>query len=80
MKNYYLSTYVKNNGNYEVHSLDCYFLPKQEHRILLGFFDDGKDALNAAKKYKSNIEGCKFCIPECYKLSCPPNIEQMNKV
>ncbi len=67
MKIYYLSSYAQYNGEYEVHSYDCYFLPAQENRKLLGFFQNWKDALNAAKKYQPKVDGCRFCIPECHQ-------------
>ena len=50
MKHYYINDNTTNpNGNNEVHSEDCRYLPSLINRTYLGYFSNGKDAVSAAK-------------------------------
>lgn len=51
---------------HEVHRQDCLWIPDAENRIYLGIFDNGKDAVNAAKKYYDDVDGCYFCCREAH--------------
>ena len=67
MQNYY---YVNRNsqigGEHEVHTSSCGWLPKLENRIFLGEFSNCFDALNAARKYYGNVDGCMYCCLPCH--------------
>lgn len=69
MKRYYVnkSSYGNPNNDHEVHHEDCYWLPSEANRVYLGFFSNGCDAVIAARKYYSNVDGCAHCCPECNK-------------
>lgn len=51
MKRYYVNKNGQVNGDQEVHTSDCIYLPKIENRIYLGCFSNCRDALTEAKKY-----------------------------
>lgn len=64
---YYLNRNAQSTGEHEIHTMDCKYLPYAENRILLGYFNNCKDALKEAKKYYSNVDGCHFCCNSCHK-------------
>lgn len=66
MKKYYVSKIAQPNGDHEVHTSDCYWLPKVENRIYLGQFSNCHDAVTEAKKYYSKVNGCKHCSLRCH--------------
>ena len=67
MKTYYANNNAQQNGDHEVHTSDCSYLPKSENRIYLGLFASCHDAVKEAEKYYSNADGCKYCCPDCHK-------------
>ena len=64
---YYVNKNAQPTGEHEVHTSICYWLPTPENRILLGDFSTCFEALIAARKYYSNVDGCKYCCPNCHK-------------
>lgn len=69
MKHYYINNTTKNpNGNNEVHTEDCRYLPSLTNRTYLGYFTDGIAAVAAAKaKGYSKADGCIHCCPEAHR-------------
>ena len=67
MKKYYVNKSDDNNPNkdHEVHCEGCYWMPKEENRVYLGWFSNGVEAVSAANKYYSDADGCAHCCPEC---------------
>lgn len=63
---YYVNKKAQTNGDHEVHTYNCTFLPNEENRIYLGSFDNCNDAVNAAKKYYSQVNGCYWCSRDCH--------------
>lgn len=63
---YYVNKNAQSDGTHEVHNSDCEWLPDVENRILLGSFNDGKEAVKAAKSYYSNVDGFYFCCKEAH--------------
>lgn len=63
---YYVNTNAQSTGEHEVHKSTCSWLPDAENRIYLGEFSDGKEAVKAAKKYYSKVDGCYYCCPEAH--------------
>ena len=64
---YYVNKNEQDNGDHEVHTSECSFLPEKENRIYLGNFDSCKEAVKEAKDYYDDVDGCYFCCNECHK-------------
>ncbi len=66
MKHYYVNKNAQTTGEHEVHTYDCLYLPDVNNRIYLGYFDSCKQAIQAAKKYYNNVDGCYYCCRLCH--------------
>lgn len=66
MAMYYVNKNAQSNGDHEVHTSDCRFLPIKEHLLYLGQFPSCRSAVIEAKKYYSKSNGCYFCSLECH--------------
>ena len=64
MKTYYVNNKAQSNGDHEVHTSECYYLPSDKKD--LGLFSFCSDAINEAKKTYSKSNGCAFCCPACH--------------
>ena len=60
---YYVNKIAQTTGEHEVHAENCKYLPTASNRIYLGLFDSPRKAVEEAKKYYSNVDGCFYC---CY--------------
>jgi hypothetical protein len=56
------------DGEHEVHTGNCSFLPKTENRTYLGIFTDCKEAIVEAKKIYKKVDGCYYCCEKCHKI------------
>ena len=65
-KHYYVNMNPQPNGDHEVHSEDCRWLPAPENRIQLGYFSSCADAVMTARRYYAQVDGCMFCCPLCH--------------
>jgi len=63
---YYINDNAQTNGDHEVHTGSCYWLPQISNRTYLGIFNNGVEAVVAAKlRFPAwKINGCAFCCPE----------------
>ncbi len=66
MSRYYVNKNIQDNGDHEVHTTGCSWLPKVENRIYLGDFNHCKDAVTEAKKQYSQVNGCHYYSNDCY--------------
>ena len=66
MKNYYVNKLSQSNGDHEVHTGDCAYLPISDNRKYLGQFSNCKEAVTEAKKTYSKSNGCYYCSKECH--------------
>lgn len=66
MATYYVNRNAQDNGDHEVHSASCSFLPEAENRLYLGEFSTCQDAVNAAAKYYTDVDGCYYCSYACH--------------
>lgn len=66
MKKYYVNNNAQSNGDHEVHQEDCIYLPLPQNRTDLGYFSNCNDAVKEAKKYYTQVNGCKYCSKECH--------------
>jgi hypothetical protein len=65
MHKFYMNNKSLLNGNLSVHKEDCPFLPETGHRIYLGAFESGQDAVRTAKIISLKSDGCYFCLKDC---------------
>lgn len=66
MKKYYVNKNPQSNGDHEVHSENCRFLPNEANRKLLGYYSSCKAAVNKAKEYYNQVNGCYYCSRDCH--------------
>lgn len=69
MGSYYLNKNRQTNGDYEVHTGTCSWLPDAVKREYLGEFVHCRDAVAEAKRrYPTwyRINGCYFCCNACH--------------
>jgi hypothetical protein len=64
MKKYYVNNNAQPNGDHEVHQEGCIWMP--QNRTYLGEFSNCKPAVEAAKKYHRQVNGCRTCSNECH--------------
>jgi len=63
---YYVNKNVQANGDHEVHESGCSYMPDDENRIYLGDFSNCHAAVNEAKRYYPQSNGCYYCSNECH--------------
>ncbi len=63
---YYVNKNAQANGDHEVHTGSCSYLPAAENRIYLGSFANCAEAVKAAKSYYSQVNGCYYCSRPCH--------------
>jgi hypothetical protein len=63
---YYVNKNAQDNGDHEVHTKDCSWLPNENNRLYLGDFSSCSAAVNAAKKYYTQVNGCYHCSLLCH--------------
>jgi len=65
MAHYYVNKNAQANGDHEVHTTGCRFMPAAENRIYLGDFANCYPAVREARRYFTQVDGCYFCAREC---------------
>lgn len=63
---FYLNKQAQKNGEHEVHTSTCIFLPSLENRIDLGEHTKCSAALEMASNFYDYTNGCKFCCSKCH--------------
>ena len=66
MTRYYVNTQAQTNGDHEVHTASCSFLPAAEHRKDLGEFSNCHEAVAVAKQTYPQADGCYHCCRACH--------------
>ncbi|WP_264564711.1 hypothetical protein [Flavobacterium sp. N3904] len=66
MKKYYVNENAQLNGDHEVHTADCRYVPSVFNRKDLGEHSSCKSAVMEAKKTYSKSNGCKTCSDDCH--------------
>jgi hypothetical protein len=66
MARYYVNKNAQANGDHEVHTTGCEWLPEDENRIYLGDFSNCHDAVREARKHYTQTNGCYFCSRDCH--------------
>jgi hypothetical protein len=63
---YYVNKNAQSNGDHEVHTGDCRYLPLTDNRIYLGSYASCRSAVIEAKRYYSQVNGCYTCSETCH--------------
>lgn len=66
MSNYYVNRNEQPNGDHEVHTDGCSWMPAAHNRINLGDFSSCHSAVNQAKNHYVQVNGCYYCANECH--------------
>ena len=66
MHKYYANKNSQSNGDHEVHTTGCSFMPAEHNRQYLGTFVSCRGAVQEAKKYFPRSNGCFYCSNECH--------------
>jgi hypothetical protein len=66
MAYYYVNKNAQANGDHEVHRDGCQWMPADANRIYLGNFSNCTEAVTAAKRHYTQVNGCATCSPSCH--------------
>lgn len=68
MNRYYVNKNAQENGDHEVHVVECTKEPvtNEENRYYLGFFLNCRLAVEEARKIFPTADGCYYCVEECH--------------
>lgn len=66
MSRYYVNKNAQNNGDHEVHTTGCSYMPKEENKISLGICQNYQEAVRKAKDHYSQSNGCYYCCNACH--------------
>lgn len=66
MASYYVNKNAQDNGDHEVHTSDCSWLPAVENRQYLGVFSNCRDAVAEARRHYRQCNGCYHCSNACH--------------
>ena len=67
MDHYYVNHTAQASGEREVHKNGCRHMPEEGNRRYVGFFANCRAALYEAQKHYPDVDGCRFCSPECHR-------------
>ena len=63
---YYVNDNPQSNGDHEVHTTGCSWLPNPENRTSLGSFTSCHMAVVKARQFHSKVNGCYYCSKACH--------------
>jgi hypothetical protein len=63
---YYVNTNAQPNGDNEVHTSSCSYLPSEFNRRYLGDFTSCGPAVTEARRYYRRANGCYWCSRACH--------------
>lgn len=66
MDYYYVNKNAQPNGDHEVHTTNCIFLPSVNNRLLLGYLAGCSEAVSEARKIYKQSNGCLYCCRACH--------------
>lgn len=66
MMRFYLDAGERLRGQRHVHKQTCVRLARTPNKTLIGKFERGEKALEAARSICENANGCDFCLPRCH--------------
>lgn len=63
---YYVNTVAQSNGDHEVHTSTCTYLPSLANRLFLGNYPSCSRAVAEAKRFYRQSNGCFTCSRPCH--------------
>lgn len=66
MEIYYVNRQAQPNGDHEVHTSGCSYLPVEGNRQYLGLFSTCAEAVREATGYFRQVNGCYWCSRACH--------------
>lgn len=66
MAKYYVNKNAQSNGDHEVHTPGCSFMPQPENRVYLGDHSGCHAAVREARKHYTQVNGCYYCATACH--------------
>lgn len=63
---YYVNNNAQTNGDHEVHTETCSYVPKAENRTYLGEYTSCAPAVAKAKTIHRKSNGCYYCSRACH--------------
>ncbi len=66
MASYYVNQKAQANGDHEVHTASCQYLPSEANRLYLGEFASCGPAVTAARQHYQQVNGCRTCSYACH--------------
>jgi len=66
MANYYVNKNSQSNGDHEVHTTGCSWLPEPHNRTLLGNYSSCDPAVTKSKIHYTQVNGCFYCCKPCH--------------
>lgn len=63
---YYVNKNAQSNGDHEVHTATCTRLPAASNRIDLGDYYGCSGAVQKARQYYPQVNGCYYCANACH--------------
>ena len=66
MNTYYVNTKAQTNGDHEVHTSSCTFVPSDANRLYLGQFASCGPAVTKARESYAQVNGCRTCSNACH--------------
>jgi hypothetical protein len=66
MDYYYVNKKAQSNGDHEVHTSNCTYMPSAENRLYLGYLSSCAEAVREAKKTYPQSNGCYYCCRACH--------------
>ncbi len=66
MATYYVNSNAQSNGDHEVHTSTCTYLPIPANQVYLGVFTTCAEAVRTAKALGYNANGCYYCSSSCH--------------
>lgn len=66
MAHYYVNRNSQLNGDHEVHTQNCLWMPSANNAIHLGDHHSCVSAVSAARRYYSQVNGCIHCSNYCH--------------
>jgi hypothetical protein len=64
MPEYYVNQNPQSTGEHEVHAEGCSYMPIS--KLPLGWFSDCHAAVEKARDYYKNVDGCYYCSNPCH--------------
>lgn len=65
-KKYYVNKNAQANGDHEVHTTGCSYMPLESNKIYLGLYENCFSAIRKAKEYYTKVNGCYYCCNACH--------------